>query len=273
MAIPSRADDAESVASVTRMVRASATPRTAAAQYDYFLRSVDVRRFLPLVQAATAVFHAVDSPLIPLAFGRYLVDHIPGATLVEMAGADLLSVAPDASADMMEFLTGDRPEVEVDRLLTTVVFTDIVGSTERAVALGDHTWRVLLDAHDRAVREQIRRFKGREIKTTGDGFLVSFDGPARAIRCAQAIGQTVGQLGIEVRTGLHTGECEVRGDDLGGLAVHVAARVAALAPPGAILVSGMVKDLVAGSGIEFEDRGERELKGVPGSWKLFAVQG
>ncbi len=152
-----------------------------------------------------------------------------------------------------------------------MLFTDIVGSTAQAASLGDQRWRSLLDAHDKAVREQLRRFRGREINTTGDGFVTSFDGPARAIRCAQAIVEVTGKLGVQVRVGLHTGECEVRGDDLGGLAVHIAARVGALASPGEIVVSGTVKDLVVGSGIEFSDRGEHELKGVPGEWRLFAA--
>jgi class 3 adenylate cyclase len=175
--------------------------------------------------------------------------------------------------DIAEFLTGERPVVEIERVLTTVLFTDIVGSTAQAASLGDQRWRSMLDAHDRTVREQLRRFRGREINTTGDGFVASFDGPARAIRCAQAINEATEKLGVQLRVGLHTGECEVRGDDLGGLAVHIAARVGALAAPGEVLVSGTVKDLVVGSGIEFDDRGEHDLKGVPGSWKLFAVEG
>ncbi len=173
--------------------------------------------------------------------------------------------------EVAEFLTGERPIVEVDRILTTVLFTDIVGSTAQAAALGDHRWRSVLDTHDRTVREQLRRFRGREINTTGDGFVASFDGPARAIRCAQAIAEATRRLDVQLRMGLHTGECEVRGEDLGGLAVHIAARVGALAAPGDVLVSGTVKDLVVGSGINFSDRGEHELKGVPGTWKLFAV--
>jgi class 3 adenylate cyclase len=269
---PSYADDAEMIAPYARSLRASATPRNAAAQYDYLWRHMDVRGFLPLVQAPTLILHPADSPTLPVEHGRYLAEHIPNARLIEWPGADLIPPDMDkAASDLIEFLTGERP-VDVDRVLTTVLFTDIVGSTERAASLGDQRWHALLDAHDRAVREQVRRFKGREIKTTGDGFLVAFDGPARAIRCAQAIVESTGKLGIEVRAGLHTGECEVRGDDLGGLAVHIAARVGALAHPGEVLVSSTVRDLVAGSGIEFGDRGEHELKGVPESWKLFAVR-
>ena len=174
--------------------------------------------------------------------------------------------------EVAEFLTGDRPVVEIERILTTVLFTDIVGSTALAASVGDQRWHSMLDAHDKAVREQLRRFRGREINTTGDGFVASFDGPARAIRCAQAITEVTGKIEVRLRVGLHTGECEVRGDDLGGLAVHIAARVGALAAPGEVLVSGTVKDLVVGSGIEFTERGEYELKGVPGTWKLFAVE-
>src|SRR5262249_27314301 len=159
-----------------------------------------------------------------------------------------------------EFLTGERPTVEIERILTTVLFTDIVGSTERAASVGDQRWRAVLDDHDRTVREQLRRFRGIEINTTGDGFIASFDGPARAIRCAQAIIEATGKREIQLRVGLHTGECEVRGDDLGGLAVHIAARVGASADPGDVLVSGTVRDLVVGSGIQFTERGERKLK-------------
>ena len=269
---PSRAADHEYNRWGAMLNRASATPRTVATQFDYFFHNVDVRRALPLIQAPTLVVHVNDSPFIPIAQGRYLAEHIPAATFLEVPGGDLGPPDDETNAQIIEFLTGELPGIEVDRILTTVLFTDIVGSTERAARLGDHKWRTLLDIHDRMVRDQLRRFRGKEINTTGDGFMASFDGPARAIRCAQALGEATAKVGVELRVGLHTGECEVRGDDLGGLAVHIAARVAALAAPGEILVSGMVKDLVAGSGIEFEDGGEHELKGVPGSWKLFAVQ-
>ena len=253
--------------------RASATPRSATAQMTAFLE-LDLRDALPLIKAPTLVFHTVDNPMLPLEFGRYLAAHIEGARLIEVPGSDVgLAGDDDALADIAEFLTGERPPSEIDRVLTTMLFTDIVGSTAQAASMGDQRWRTLLDAHDLAVREQIQRHRGNEVKTTGDGFLASFDGPARAIRCARAIVESVRGLGIEVRTGLHTGECEVRGDDLGGLAVHIAARIGALADGGEVLVSGTVKDLVVGSGIEFEERGEQELKGVPGAWRLFAVAG
>lgn len=173
--------------------------------------------------------------------------------------------------DIAEFLTGERPVSNVERVLTTILFTDIVGSTETAASLGDSRWRSILDADDRAVREQIRRIGGREVKHTGDGFFISFDGPARGIRCATAISEAAKALGIEVRAGIHTGECEVRGDDLGGLAVHIAARVNALAAPSEVLVTSTVKDLVIGSGIQFTDRGEHTLKGVPDAWRVFSV--
>ncbi len=267
-------DDAflQEVASWSRF---AATPRTAAAQYDYILRSLDVRAALALIQVPTRVLHVRDSPIVPIEHGRYLADHIDGSTFVELPGGSL-SMTPNLNAvidETAEFLTGERPPVEIERVLTTVLFTDIVGSTERAASIGDRRWRALLDEHDRTVREQLQRFRGREINTTGDGFLASFDGPAHAIRCANAITEATGRLGIELRVGLHTGECETRGDDLGGLAVHIAARVGTLATPGEIVVSGTVKDLVVGSGIDFDDRGEHELKGVPGTWKLFAVSG
>jgi class 3 adenylate cyclase/pimeloyl-ACP methyl ester carboxylesterase len=270
---PSSANDAQAVAAYARMYRASATPRSAAAQYDYILRNVDVRSFLPLIQTPTLVLHSADLPLTSLEHGRYLAEHLPYATFMELPRADPSPVDMETTtSDIMEFLTGERP-VEVDRVLTTILFTDIVGSTERAASVGDQSWRSLLDAHDRAVREQLRRFQGKEIKTTGDGFLVSFDGPARAIRCAEAINEAVDPIGIDLRMGLHTGECEVRGDDLGGLAVHIAARIGALATSKEILVSSTVKDLVIGSGIEFTERGKYDLKGVPGAWNVFVVTG
>ena len=267
---PSLADDAEHMRLVSKLERSSATPRGAAAQYDDMLRRFDVRHALPLIQAPTLVLHASENTFVPIAHGRYLADHISGAIFTELPGGDT-ATNPAVASEVAEFLTGDRPEVEVERILTTVLFTDIVGSTARAASVGDVRWHSILDAHDQSVRQQLKHFRGREINTTGDGFIASFDGPARAIRCAQAISEATEKLGVPIRLGLHTGECEVRGDDLGGLAVHIAARVAALASPGDVLVSGTVKDLVVGSGIEFSERGEHELKGVPGYWKLFAA--
>jgi class 3 adenylate cyclase/pimeloyl-ACP methyl ester carboxylesterase len=270
--VPSTGDDEETSRVMAMTQRASATPKQAAALYNYFLRHGDVRLVLASIQVPTLVLHVQASPLLPIAHGRYIAEHIQGAEFIELPGADLGGGIPaGAIADIAEFLTGERSLGEIDRILTTVLFTDIVGSTTRAASLGDQRWRSLLDAHDRAIREQLRRFRGHEINTTGDGFVASFDGPARAIRCAREITGATGELGIELRVGLHTGECEVRGEDLGGLAVHIAARVGALANPREVLV-WTVKDLVVGSGIEFSEKGEHELKGVPGSWKLFAVK-
>jgi class 3 adenylate cyclase len=270
---PSDADDPAAIAAYARMYRASATPRSAAAQYNYVLRNIDVRRFLPVIQAPTLVLHSPDVPLTTMEHARYLAEHLPRATLIELSGADPSPGEMETTtSDIIEFLTGERP-VETNRVLTTILFTDIVGSTERAASVGDQSWRSTLDAHDRAVREQLRRFKGKEVNTTGDGFVVSFDGPARAIRCAQAINNAVKPIGVDLRMGLHTGECEVRGDDLGGLAVHIAARIGALATPQEVLVSSTLKDLVIGSAIEFTERGNHDLKGVPGTWNVFAVAG
>jgi class 3 adenylate cyclase len=220
------------------------------------------------------ILHTSESAFVPIEHGRYLAEHIPGSKFIPLPGG-ANGFGPDAylrvSDEIAEFLTGELPAAEVDRVLTTVLFSDIVASTERAASLGDRRWRSLLDAHDRIVREQLRRNRGREIKTTGDGFVAAFDGPARAIRCGQSLVEAIRELGIEVRVGLHTGECEIRGDDLGGLAVHIAARVAALAGPSEVIVSGTVRDLVVGSEITFADRGEHHLKGVPGQWRLFTA--
>jgi class 3 adenylate cyclase len=267
-AFPSRVNDPEFAQWLAKASRAVATPRSAAAQFRYIIESLDAREALPLIQVPTLVLHAKDNLVYSIEEGRYLADHIDGAKFVELPGADVAFSAP-ALEEIAEFVTGERPEVEVDRILTTLLFTDIVGSTERAASLGDQAWRSLLDAHDRTVRDHLRRFRGREINTTGDGFLASFDGPARAIRCALALAEGTRALGIDLHLGLHTGECEVRGDDLGGLAVHIAARIGSLGGPGEVLVSSTVKDLVAGSRIDFVDRGEHQLKGVPGTWKLY----
>ena len=224
--------------------------------------------------APTLVLSADNPNFLPAAMGRYISEHIGGSKFVALPGQDMLifgqrNVVVD---EVAEFLTGARPVTDIDRVLVSVLFTDIVGSTERAASLGDHRWRSLLDRHDQIVREQLRIFRGREVNTTGDGFVAAFDGPARAIRCGQAIIDATRVHGIELRVGLHTGECEVRGNDLGGLAVHIAARIGSLAAPSEVLVSSTVKDLVVGSGIEFQDRGDYELKGVPGSWRLFHVK-
>jgi class 3 adenylate cyclase len=269
---PTSAGDADFMNLSTRMLRVSNTPRSAAAQYNYLLRR-DVRQALPMIQAPTLVLHVQENMLLPIELGRHLAEHISGAQFVELPGGDLSITESNIMMldHVAEFLTGQRPAIEVDRILTTVLFTDIVGSTEKAGALGDKRWASLLDAHDRAVRDTLGHFRGREINTTGDGFVASFDGPARAIRCAKAIDEATRSLNIDLRFGLHTGECEVRGNDLSGLAVHIAARIGSIAAPGEVLVSGMVKDLVMGSGIAFIERGEHELKGVPRRWPLFAV--
>jgi class 3 adenylate cyclase len=258
---------------MSTMMQTSQTPRAAAAMTRYIMESIDVRHALPLVHAPTLVLNN-HNPLIPISHGQYIAEHVPGARFVELPGEGTqLLWDPGVVDEAAEFLTGVRPEVEIDRILTTVLFTDIVGSTARATELGDHRWRELRDAHNDAVRAELRRYRGREIDTNGDGFVASFDGPARAIRCARAIIDATHALGIELRAGLHTGECLVRGDDLAGVAVHIAARVGALAEAGEVLVSRTVVDLVAGSDVRFSDRGEHELKGVPDVWRLFAVAG
>jgi class 3 adenylate cyclase/alpha-beta hydrolase superfamily lysophospholipase len=267
---PSRANDPEFLQWAAKLLRASATPRSAAAQIRYIIKSLDAREALPLIQVPTLVLYSKSNVLYSIEEGRYLADHIDGAKFVELPGGDAAVVASAlAVEEIVEFVTGERPPVEVDRILTTLLFTDIVASTERAASMGDQAWRSVLDAHDRTVRDHLRRFRGKEINTTGDGFVASFDGPARAIRCALVLSESTTPLGIDLHLGLHTGECEVRGDDLGGLAVHIAARIGSLAAPGEVLVSSTVKDLVAGSRIDFVDRGEHRLKGVPGSWKLY----
>ena len=256
-----------------RHERLSASPRTVALMMPV-VTELEIRALLPTVRVPTLVVQYTNDSLVPPTHGKYVADHIPGATYVELPGRNLYHfVEPWRSSfqEVAEFLTGERAAVAEDRLLATVLFTDIVDSTRRAAELGDREWRALLDAHDAIVRSQLTRFRGREIGTAGDGFLATFDGPQRAIRCAMAIRDAVRALGIEVRAGLHTGECEIRGDDIGGIAVHIGARVSALAGPNEVLVSSTLKDLVIGSGLEFDDRGTHQLKGVPGEWHLFAV--
>jgi class 3 adenylate cyclase len=252
--------------------RASMSPGMARTYWEA-IRRLDVREVLKTITVPTLVLHHADSP-IPSSHGRLAAELIPGARYVELPGQDHLPGAGDPetiAGEIEEFLTGARSGGRPDRVLATVLFTDIVDSTKRASELGDAAWRELLERHDALVRSQLARFGGREVKQTGDGFLASFDGPARAIQCACAIEEEAREAGITIRAGLHTGECERIGDDLGGLAVHVAARVGALARPGEVMVSGTVKDLVMGSGIEFAGRGSHELKGVPGTWPLLAV--
>lgn len=257
-----------------RYGRLAVSPGAAVALFRV-TRDIDIRAILPTIRVPTLVIHRTEDIMAPVEGSRYMAERIPGAKLVEFPGEDHLWWYGNQEAivdEVEEFLTGQRHAPEADRVLATVLFTDIVGSTERAAQLGDSRWRELLESHGSLVRHELERFRGREVKTTGDGFLATFDGPARAIRCACAITEAVRSLGIEVRAGLHTGECEVMNGDVGGIAVHTGARVSAQAGPGEVLVSSTVKDLVAGSGIEFEERGSHELKGVPGEWRLYAVR-
>ncbi len=270
---PTLATDASVREWAQRLQINAATPGAA----ESFMRmafDIDVRSVVPTISVPTLIVHRPDDSVCHVENGRFLARHIPGAVYVELPGGDHAPWAAGNAivAEIREFLTGVREPAEPERVLATMVFTDIVGSTERAAALGDERWRALLDSHDRVVRDELRRFRGREVNTTGDGFVASFDGTARALRAAQAIRDATRRLGIDLLLGVHTGECEVRGGDLAGLAVHIAARVSALAGPGEVLLSLTVKDLVAGSDIEFHGRGEHELKGVPGSWELFAVE-
>ncbi len=256
-----------------RAERLAASPGTVALMMP-LLAEMDVRALLPALRVPTLVLQHTDDPFIPPAMGKYVADHISGAKYVELPGRNMYHwVEPwrDSFQEIAEFLTGHRADVADDRVLATVLFTDIVDSTCRAAQMGDRDWHALLDAHDAVVRSQLARFRGREVNTSGDGFLAMFDGPQRAIRCAMAIRDAVQALGIEVRAGLHTGECEVRGEDIGGIAVHIGARVSALAGPNDVVVSSTLRDLVIGSGLEFDDRGAHQLKGVPGDWRLFAV--
>ena len=257
-----------------RWLRASASP-AAAVKLVRMNMEIDIRHVLPAIRVPTLILHSVNERFLDVEGSRYMAAQIPGAKLVELPGADHAPWLEDADmivSEIEEFLTGARPVSEPDRVLATVLFTDIVGATEKAAGLGDRRWHDLLDSHHACVRRELARFRGREIDTAGDGFLATFDGPARAVRCACAISDAVRPLGVEIRAGLHTGECEVMGEKVGGIAVHIGARVAAHAHANEVLVSNTVKDLVAGSGLSFRDRGIQPLKGVPGDWRLFAVE-
>ena len=259
----------------SRYERLSYGPGNALA-YFHMNAQVDVRTILPSIRIPTLVLQRREDVYRDPGHAEYLAAHIPGARLVELSGRDHLPYVGDADAvldEVEEFLTGVRPAPEHDRVLATVLFTDIVGSTERASRVGDRAWTHLVDRHHALVREELSRFRGREIDTAGDGFLAVFDGPGRAVRCAEAIVSAIRALDLEVRAGVHTGEIELTGDKVRGIAVHIGARVAALAAPSEVLVSATVRDLVAGSGIEFEERGTFPLKGVPGDWRLYAVLG
>jgi pimeloyl-ACP methyl ester carboxylesterase len=270
---PSRVGDEQFIRNLEQYLRRGASPGAAAAllRMNSF---IDVREVLPTIQVPTLVLHRTGDHDVNIEEGRYVAAKIPGAKFVELPGADHWIAAgnvDEIADEIEEFLTGTRPIPEPDRVLATVLFTDIVGSTERAAELGDRRWRELLGAHETAVRRELDRFRGREVDTAGDGFLATFDGPARAVRCAISAGDAVRQLGVEIRAGLHTGECELDGPKVRGIAVHTGARIASLAGAGEVLVSQTVKDLVSGSGLAFEDRGVHELKGVPGEWRVYAA--
>jgi class 3 adenylate cyclase len=270
---PSRVGDREFERWWARLLRQGTSPAGAIALMDLY-REMDVRAILPAVDVPTLVLHRAGDRMVPVEQGRYLAEKIAGARLVELSGDDHLPFAGDLDPvleEVEEFLVGSRGAGESERALATILFTDIVGSTERAAALGDRGWRQLLERHDAAVRRQLALHRGREVKTMGDGFLATFDGPARAIRCAAAVREEVFGLGIEVRAGIHTGEVELIGDDVGGMAVNIGARIGSLAGPGEVLVSSTVRELVVGSGLEFADRGVQTLKGAPGEWRLFAI--
>lgn len=271
---PTLADDEGFLRWWTGFERNAASP-SAMRQLVKMFSDIDVRHVLPATHVPTLVIHRKGDRVANYRGARWMAEQIEGARYVELPGVDHLLFAGDAEPiydEIEEFLTGTRPNTVLDRVLSTCLFTDIVGSTEKAVTLGDARWRDLLGQHHTTVRRLLDRFRGREVKTTGDGFLAMFDGPARAILCAGAITEAVKGIGLELRAGLHTGEVEILENDVGGIAVHIAARVAALAGPSEVLVSSMVKDLVAGSGIEFGDSGIHALKGVPGEWHLYRVE-
>jgi class 3 adenylate cyclase len=270
---PSRMADPDFMEWAGRLERLAASPSTIKRIFD-LIGEFDVREVLPSIRVPTLVLHRVEDTFIKIEHSRFLAERIPGAKLIELPGGDNMYSLGDSEAllgEMEEFLTGERHRTEPDRMLATVLFTDICNSTEHAARMGDRGWRYMLERHDALFRRSLERHRGREVKHTGDGFLATFDGPARAIRCAADHAESVASLGLEVRAGLHTGELEVMDGDLGGLAVHIAARVLDRADPCEVLVSSTVKDLVVGSGIAFEARGPHELRGVPGEWQLFSV--
>jgi class 3 adenylate cyclase len=262
--------------SLARFERNSATPKLAAEILTHNVE-IDVRGALPAICVPTLVVHRTGDPVLPIRLGKYVADHIAGARFVEMPGNFHASGVPGGDDDVVdviqEFLTGQPVHrgTDIDRILATVLFTDIVGSTERAAELGDVRWKEVLGEFRSRVRRELERYRGREINTRGDDFLAMFDGPGRAVRCAQAIGAAARPLGLEVRSGLHTGEVELQGDDIAGIAVHIGARVAALAGPGEVLATSTVRDLTVGSGIDFDERGRQALRGVPGEWTILAV--
>jgi class 3 adenylate cyclase len=275
LSAPSVAGDPQMQRWVGRYMRLSAPPAACARMYRWVLQ-VDVRSVLSSIQAATLILHRAENRHYRAPMGRYLAEQIPGAKYVELPGADWYPPFVNAEPlldEIEEFLTGAPPTAPLDRILATVLFTDIVSSTDLAARLGDQRWLDLRAAHDGVVRTQLSRYRGNEVATTGDGFLATFDGPARAVRCASEITSAVGSLGIKIRAGLHSGEVEIQDGEIAGIAVHIAARVMALAGEGRVLMSGTVKDLVVGSTIRFADRGSHALRGVPGEWRLFEVTG
>ena len=271
---PTKAEDEPFREWWARFLRLGTSPRGAHDLLSLY-KELDVRPVLGSIATPTLVLHRSRDLVVQAGAGRFLGENIPGARFVELDGDDHIAWTDDWQTvveEIEEFLTGQRHARDVDRVLATVMFTDIVGSTESAARLGDRGWGDLIARHDELVRRELDRYRGRPVKTLGDGFLATFDGPARAIRCARDITDAVRGLGIEIRAGLHTGECEFVGNDVAGMAINIGARVSALAAPSEVLVSGTVKDLVYGSGIEFADRGEHQLKGVPGGWRLYAVE-
>jgi pimeloyl-ACP methyl ester carboxylesterase len=272
---PSVADDPEWISWESRVTRSGGTPGSYAALLR-MNRDLDVRHILPAIRVPALVLHRTGDRVVDIEQSRLLAAEIPEARLVELPGQDHYQWIGDQEAildEIEEFVTGVRDPAERNRVLATVLFTDIVDSTARALELGDRAWRELLERHHALIRKELVRFRGQEIDTAGDGFLASFDGPARAVRFAWRTRETVRALGIEIRAGIHTGECELHGEKLAGVAVHIGARIAGLAGPGEVIVSSTVRDLVAGAGLTFEDRGEHELRGLPDRWRVYAVTG
>ena len=270
---PSLADDQQFLQFMAKAMRSSVSPGAAQA-WVRMITDIDVREALPQIRVPTLLVHRSGDRAVDVGSSRYAAGRIPGARLVELPGGDNLPFVGDTeavAAEFEEFLTGSVTLPMPDRVLATILFTDIASSTERAAEVGDRRWRELLGRHDALARAQLERYRGREVKMTGDGLLATFDGPARAVTCATAIGRELRTLGLEVRAAVHTGEVELRDGDIGGIAVHIAARVMGLARPNEVLVSSTVKDLVAGAEIRFEDRSVHSLRGVPGQWQLFAA--
>jgi class 3 adenylate cyclase/pimeloyl-ACP methyl ester carboxylesterase len=267
-------DDLEYLRWAAKDQRMSCGPREAGVHMRQ-LTQLDIRHVLPSIRVPTLVMHRKDAPFLTVEAGRHLAEHIPGARFVELPGT-ALPIYPKPNAPTLDhieaFATGTSPAADTNRILATILFTDIVGSTERAAELGDRRWRNVLETYLGLNRTIVEEHQGRVVKVDGDGMLATFDGPGRAVRCVSALVEGIRPLGLEIRAGLHTGEVEVMGDDVGGIAVHIAARVMAEAGPGELLVSGVIPPLVAGSGMDFDDRGEHELKGVPGTWRLFVVE-